>query len=289
LPANEVVGQPLSLLLPPEPSSEVTTFFASHKRPLRLAEFEMTWVRPNGESVPLAISYSPVCDPEGNLLAGKLIARDITERVRAARHNEMMLAELNHRVKNTLASVQAIADQTVANAPDLPAFKESFLARLLALSHTHNLLARDAWAGAPLADIIHNELAPYRNDRDARTNDARVRLHGEALTLPPKHALALSMALHELATNAGKYGSLSVPGGQVTVTWATLTTDQHPWLHLQWTESGGPAVEPPTRRGFGSRLIGDGVPYELGGEVTLEFPRNGVVCTIDVPLNEDIC
>ena len=289
LPASKVVGQPLSLLLPPEPSGEVTTFFASHERPLRLAEFEMTWVRPNGESVPLAISYSPVCDPEGNLLAGKLIARDITERVRAARHNEMMLAELNHRVKNTLASVQAIADQTVANAPDLPAFKESFLARLLALSHTHNLLARDAWAGAPLADIIHNELAPYRNDSDARTNDARVRLHGEALTLPPKHALALSMALHELATNAGKYGSLSVPEGQVTVTWATRTTDQHPWLHLQWTESGGPAVEPPTRRGFGSRLIGDGVPYELGGEVTLEFPRNGVVCTIDVPLNEDIC
>lgn len=201
----------------------------------------------------------------------------------------MMLAELNHRVKNTLASVQAIADQTVANASDLPAFKESFLARLLALSHTHNLLARDAWTGAPLADIIHNELAPYRNDSDARTNDARVRLHGEALTLPPKHALALSMALHELATNAGKYGSLSVPEGQVTVTWATRTTDQHPWLHLQWTESGGPAVEPPTRRGFGSRLIGDGVPYELGGEVALEFPRNGVVCTIDVPLNEDIC
>ena len=289
LPANEVVGQPLSLLLPPEPSEEVTTFFASHTRPLRLAEFEMTWVRPNGESVPLAISYSPVCDPEGTLFAGKLIARDITERVRAARHNEMMLAELNHRVKNTLASVQAIADQTVANAPDLPAFKESFLARLLALSHTHNLLARDAWTGAPLADIIHNELAPYRNDSDARTNDARVRLHGEALTLPPKHALALSMALHELATNAGKYGSLSVPEGLVTVTWATRTTDQHPWLHLQWTESGGPAVEPPTHRGFGSRLIDDGVPYELGGEVTLEFPRNGVICTIDVPLNEDIC
>ncbi len=289
LPASEVVGQPLSVLLPPEPSGEVLTFFASHERPLRLAEFEMTWVRPNGESVPLAISYSPVCDPEGILFAGKLIARDITERVRAARHNEMMLAELNHRVKNTLASVQAIADQTVANAPDLPAFRESFLARLLALSQTHNLLARDAWVGAPLGDIIHNELAPYRNDSDARTNDARVRLHGEALTLPPKHALALCMALHELATNAGKYGSLSVPEGRVTVTWATRMTGQHPWLHLQWTESGGPAVEPPTRRGFGSRLIDDGVPYELGGEVALEFPRNGVVCTIDVPLNEDVC
>jgi two-component system, chemotaxis family, CheB/CheR fusion protein len=222
------------------------------------------------------------------MFAGKLIARDVTERVRAARHTEMMIGELNHRVKNTLATVQAIAHQTIATAPDLPTFRESFLSRLLALSHTHNLLAQDAWLGAPLAGIINNELAPYRQDSDTRVNDARVRLQGNELSLTPKQALALSMAFHELATNAGKYGSLSVPEGRVTVTWATRMTDQHPWLHLQWTESGGPAVEPPTRRGFGSRLIDEGVPYELGGEVALEFPRNGVVCTIDVPLNEDV-
>jgi two-component system, chemotaxis family, CheB/CheR fusion protein len=288
LPAEQVVGQPLNMLLPPEPSEETRKFFVSHERPTRLAEFDMTWVRPDGESVPLAISYSPVCDHDGAMFAGKLIARDVTERVRAARHTEMMIGELNHRVKNTLATVQAIAHQTIATAPDLPTFRESFLSRLLALSHTHNLLAQDAWLGAPLAGIINNELAPYRQDSDTRVNDARVRLQGNELSLTPKQALALSMAFHELATNAGKYGSLSVPEGRVTVTWATRMTDQHPWLHLQWTESGGPAVEPPTRRGFGSRLIDEGVPYELGGEVALEFPRNGVVCTIDVPLNEDV-
>jgi len=288
LSAAEVVGQPLNRLLPPEPSDETRRFFVSHQRPLRLAEFEMTWVRPDGESVPLAISYSPVCDHDGTMFAGKLIARDITERVRAARHTELMMAELNHRVKNTLATVQAIAHQTVVNAPDLETFKESFLARLLALSHTHNLLAKDAWTGAPLSGIVNNELAPYRHDSDARENDARVRLQGDEINLQPKQALALSMALHELATNAGKYGSLSVPKGQVSVTWATHMKDQRPWLYLQWTETGGPAVKPPTRRGFGSRLIEEGVPYELDGEVTHEFPSSGVICTIDVPLDEEI-
>ncbi|MEO8855702.1 MAG: chemotaxis protein CheB [Burkholderiaceae bacterium] len=287
LPASAVIGQLLNTLLPANPSAETRAFFASHERPLRLAEFEMTWLRPNGETIPLAISYSPVRDKDGNVFAGKLVARDITERVRAARHAELILAELNHRVKNTLASVQAIADQTLANAPDLATFRESFLARLLAMSQTHNLLARDAWAGAALVDIINNELAPYRVDSDARMNDLRIHLDGEPLSLPPKHALALSMALHELATNAGKYGSLSVPKGQVRVTWSIHQVDQHPWLRLVWQESGGPAVKPPTRRGFGSRLIGDGVPFELDGEVALTFPPDGVVCTIDVPLSEN--
>jgi two-component system, chemotaxis family, CheB/CheR fusion protein len=286
LSAHEVVGQPLSLLLPPNPSDDTRKFFVRHERPLRLAEFEMTWMRPDGESVPLAISYSPVCDHDGTLFAGKLIARDITERVRAQRHTELMMAELNHRVKNTLATVQAIAHQTVVNAPDLETFKDSFLARLLALSHTHNLLARDAWTGAPLTGIVNNELAPYRHDSSTRENDGRVRLQGDEINLQPKQALALSMALHELATNAGKYGSLSVPTGKVTVTWATRSKDQRLWLYLQWTEAGGPIVEPPTRRGFGSRLIEEGVPYELDGEVTHEFPRSGVTCTIDVPLDE---
>ena len=96
------------------------------------------------------------------------------------------------------------------------------------------------------------------------------------------------MALHELATNAGKYGSLSVPEGQVTVTWTTRIEDHRPWLLLQWTETGGPAVEPPTRRGFGSRLIDEGVPYELDGEVSLAFPAGGVTCTIDIPLDEAV-
>ena len=284
LSATQVIGKPLDMLMPSETSDEVQRFFASRERPLRLAEFEMTWLRPNGEVVPLTMSYSPVFDQDGTRFAGKLIARDVTERVRAERHTQMMMAELNHRVKNTLATVQAIAQQTLTHAPDLDAFKDSFLSRLLALSQTHNLLARDAWLGAPLTAIVRNELAPYRLDSDERRNDARVHLHGDDINLLPKQALVLSMAVHELATNAGKYGSLSVPEGLVTVTWTTRMKGHRSWLLLQWTESGGPAVKPPTRRGFGSRLIDEGVPYELDGEVKLTFSRSGVTCIIDVPL-----
>jgi two-component system CheB/CheR fusion protein len=285
LRAEQVVGEPLRVLLPSKAATDAVTFFAGNAGDHRLAEFDMTWIRPDGDEVPLEMCYSPVCDIYGKLIAGRLIARDITERHRAARHAEMMLAELNHRVKNTLATVQAIAQQTAANAPDLPTFNEGFLARLLALSNTHNLLARDAWNGAPLAEIVNNELAPYRHDGEAQGNDTRVQLRGDGLNLRPKQALALSMALHELATNAAKYGALSVPQGQVTVAWTTQLLEQRQRLHLLWTESGGPTVATPKRRGFGSRLISDGLPYELDGQVTLDFPPGGVTCNIDVPLD----
>ncbi len=280
LKASEVVGQALNMLLPAEASAEARAFFDGQARQPQLEDFELIWTRPDGSSLPLEMSYSPVCDTHGQAVAGRLIARDITERHGAARHAEMMLAELNHRVKNTLATVQAVAQQTAVNAPNLESFNERFLARLLALSNTHNLLAREAWNGAPLADIINNELAPYRHG-----DELRVQLHGDDITLLPKHALALSMALHELATNAAKYGALSVPGGQVSVGWTTRKTLQGHRLHLQWAESDGPAVVPPEHLGFGSRLIRDGLPYELDGQVTLAFLPHGVTCVIDVPLS----
>lgn len=281
LKASQVVGQPLDILMPAGASAEVKAFFCGQARHPQLEDFEMCWTRPDGSSVPLEMSYSPVCDTSGEVVAGRLIARDITERHRAARHAEIMLAELNHRVKNTLATVQAVAQQTAVNATDLEDFNESFLARLLALSNTHNLLAREAWNGAPLADIINNELSPYRHG-----DELRVQLHGDDLTLLPKHALALSMAIHELATNAAKYGALSVSTGQVSVGWTTRETRQGRRLHLQWVESGGPTVVPPEHHGFGSRLISDGLPYELDGQVTLAFLPHGVTCVMDVPLSD---
>ena len=280
LKSSQVVGQPLSMLLPADASAEARAFFCGQARQPQLEDFEISWTRPDGSSVPLELSYSPVRDADGHAVAGRLIARDVTERHRALRHAAIMLGELNHRVKNTLATVQAVAQQTAVNATDLEGFNESFLARLLALSNTHNLLARDAWNGAPLADIINNELAPYRHG-----DELRVQLHGDNLTLLPKHALALSMAIHELATNAAKYGALSVATGQVSIGWTTRKTLQGRRLHLQWAESGGPVVVPPEHHGFGSRLINEGLPYELDGQVTLAFLTHGVTCVIDVPLS----
>jgi two-component system CheB/CheR fusion protein len=209
------------------------------------------------------------------------VLQDISERRRAAEHQQLLLGELNHRVKNTLASVQAIALQTMTHSSSLADFRGAFVARLLALSSTHNLLADDAWNGVGLREIVQSELAPYDNE-DA----SRVGVSGDALLLTPKAALALSMALHELATNAGKYGALSVAEGRVDVDWITREVDGQPWMRLQWTESDGPTVAPPTRRGFGSRLIRDGLALELDGKVELDFKPGGVVCRVDVPRAE---
>lgn len=280
LPATQTIGKPLQILRPAEASPAVTAFFASSKREHPQAEFEMTWQRPNGELVPLKISYSPVRDDDGTLIAGKIIARDITERREAERHTAMMLGELNHRIKNTLTSVQAIAIQTLNNTENPHEFRKVFIERLLALSSTHNLLASDAWKGANLADIIRSELAPYQHDERHS-----MRLVGNhKLKLDSKSALALGMAIHELATNASKYGALSVPEGLVEVQWKTSRRDKHTWLHMMWIESGGPSVKKPSRQGFGTRLITDGIVYELGGEVTLAYPETGVTCSFDVPL-----
>lgn len=281
LAAAQTVDRPLNTLLPSGAADDTKRFFAGRERNHQLPEFEMTWVRPNGTTVPLEISYSPVHDDDGTLIAGEIIARDISERHRAARHTDMMMAELNHRVKNTLASVQGIAAQTLASARSLAEFRTGFNARLLALSSTHNLLATNAWTGADLGDIINHELMPYqRGDRQ------HVVLSGRELALDSKSALALGMVVHELVTNAVKYGALSVPDGRVAVSWHTDERDGHTWLHMVWTESGGPPVQPPTRRGFGSRLITEGAPYELGGTVELDYPSTGVTCTLDVPFDD---
>jgi len=201
-------------------------------------------------------------------------------------HVELMLDELNHRVKNTLATVQSIAMQTMAKAPDLEAFRIAFNARLLALSKTHNLLAADAWTGARLRDIVTSELEPYRREGAAGDADRRVRVQGDEVRLSPKHALALSMAIHELATNAAKYGALSGPAGTVTVRWTLRHVDGGERLHLEWIEAGGPPVAEPARRGFGTRLISEGLAFELNGDALLTYERSGVKCVIDVPLAE---
>ena len=248
-------------------------------RPFRM---EKRYLRPDGSVVWVDNSVSVIAGADG--IGDRVLAvlQDISERRNAAEHQKLLMGELNHRVKNTLASVQAIALQTLAGASGLDGFKTAFLARLHALSNTHNLLSGDAWSGVDLREIVLAELTPYR-----REGSSRATVTGAALKLEPKAALALGMTLHELATNAGKYGALSQPQGRVAVEWDTRVTDAQTWLQLQWTERGGPAVTPPTRRGFGTRLINEGLAFELGGEVTLAFEPEGVTCRIDVPLTRE--
>lgn len=279
LAAAEAVGKSLDALLPAEASQEVREFFASGERERRIGEFRMIWVRPDGTRVPLEMSWAPVHDDQGKLIAGEIFARDISERIKAEEGATLMMRELDHRVKNTLATVQAIAQQTARGAASVSAFEEVFDARLLSLSQTHNLLAREGWNGADVRELVLADLAPYRTGEDAR-----VEISGDPVKLAPKAALALSMALHELATNAVKYGALSKPEGVVLVDWEKRVKDGQPWLHLRWTERGGPPVKQPDRLGFGHRLITQGLPYELDGTADLAFSTTGVVCNMDVPI-----
>jgi PAS domain S-box-containing protein len=206
---------------------------------------------------------------------------EITERRRAEQQQKLLMAELNHRVRNTLAIVMAIANQTLRHASSSAQFRSDFEARITALSAAHNLLTESNWAGAALHDMVESVLKPY-----AEQGRVRYTLDGEAIRVGPKYAVSLLMAFHELATNAAKYGALSNDDGQVAVSWALTAPPKPPALAIEWRELGGPPVRPRRRRGFGSRLI-DGLAAETNGNVDLKFERDGVACTIEVPLPPD--
>ncbi|WP_342106121.1 sensor histidine kinase [Methylobacterium sp. SI9] len=216
-------------------------------------------------------------------MAGALQRNETELKGEVARGLEMqdrqvtLLHELNHRVKNTLATVQALARQSTR---DGEAPGERLQARILSLSKTHDLLTRDEWSGASLDELLENELSPYRMGPD------HITLDGPAVALPPRHVLALGMTVHELATNAAKYGALSAPGGRVQVEWSVARGESGAArLRLAWRESGGPPVATPTRVGFGTRLIAGGVRRELAGEIDLAFEAEGLRCYLDVPLD----
>jgi PAS domain S-box-containing protein len=204
-----------------------------------------------------------------------VLFHDITERKRHEQHQRLLLHELNHRVKNTLVTVQSMAMQSFRAGVDPELARIQFDGRLMALSRAHDILTRESWGRAPLAEIVREAIAPYRDQ-----HHDRLRAEGPPVWLPPRHSLAFAMVLHELGTNAVKYGALSNQDGRIDIQWQANGK-----LRLQWIESGGPPVEPPTGRGFGSRLIERGLRHEIGGRVTLDFAREGVVCTIEVTLD----
>ena len=280
--AEQMLGQPITKLLPPDSDDDARKTFARD----RADAFETTWRTRDDRRILVSVTNALMRDSQGRIIDGALIARDITERQLAEEHARRMIGELNHRVKNTLAGVQGIVLQTLSRAASLEEFQTDFLARLQALSNAHNLLAQKAWEGVNLRSLLASELAPYQDsDGQDTVATARVRMRGKDVRLGPKSALALSLALHELTTNAVKYGALSFPGGCIEVSWNVDSVHGSPWLHLCWQEIDGPVVEAPTHRGFGARLIANGLPHELDGKVELEFLREGVRCTIDVPLD----
>ncbi|HEY4140420.1 MAG TPA: sensor histidine kinase, partial [Pseudolabrys sp.] len=199
-------------------------------------------------------------------------SRDLSETKRADELQRLLTNELNHRIKNSLATVQSIVTTSLRTAEDLEAARESVNARIVSLAGAHDLLTDRNWSGANVCDLVARAIAPFAS--------SHIVVEGPSLDVTPKQALALSMALHELGTNAAKYGALSQPGGRVELRW-NVENEQ---LHLAWREIGGPTVVAPSRRGFGSRLLEGVLSQDLGGQSRLEFAADGVRCSITAPL-----
>lgn len=205
--------------------------------------------------------------------------REVSERRRAEQRQQLLIHELNHRVKNMLATVQSVARQSLGRARGGGPLAD-FEDRLMALAWTHDILTRERWAGAALGAILSRTMAPH-------ASGGRVTMDGPDLRISPKMALALAMGVHELATNAVKYGALSNETGEVAIRWRLDPEADPPRLILDWQERGGPPVTPPVTRGFGSRLLERGLAHELGGEVKIDFGRGGVRCHISAPFQAE--
>lgn len=225
-----------------------------------------------------------IYDPQGHPRRMIGVVLDVSDRHQAfaavaasEQRHRLLTNELNHRVKNTLATIQSIARHTARRAGSVDEFRQAFEDRLMALSATHNVLTQASWEAADISALLAHELAPYPAEQ--------VQVSGPAVMLPARQVLALGMIFHELTTNAAKYGALSTAAGRLNVRWARLDVGgQAPLLALEWRETGGPLVSPPTRSGFGSRLVKASVEQDLGGSLALEFNPTGLVCRIEAPL-----
>jgi two-component sensor histidine kinase len=233
-------------------------------------EEEVIHATPDGRKIRVSISAAPVHDEAGILMAAVAAFYDVTELRNAIQQQKLLLDEINHRVKNTLATVQSIATLTRTGAGSVEDYVESFQQRLFALARAYDLLTDNNWQGTDLRAIVGATLEPYRA--------AQVAIEGPSVHLPPKQTLALAAALQELATNAAKYGSLSVEQGKLGVVWHYREQK----LDLTWTESGGPSVVPPTRRGFGSRLIEEVLAREAGWTSAIRYQPSGLYCNLSV-------
>jgi two-component sensor histidine kinase len=242
------------------------------------------WMRvlggPQVEGGRMVGMHGLVQDIHEQTLAQARLEAEVEERERVQQRQELLIHELNHRVKNILAMVQAIASQTLSGAASPQAAREALELRLLALARAHDVITRESWESAELHDVLTAALAPHEG-----APEPRIAIEGPRLRLEPKTAVSMTLALHELTTNAVKYGALSVPHGRVQILWSAKPAPGGVELTLDWSEHGGPQVHPPERRGFGSRLIARSLMAE-GGTADLTYASEGVRCRLAVTLPE---
>jgi PAS domain S-box-containing protein len=271
--AEEMVGKPVTILIPPDRLDEEPAILERIRRGERVEHYETVRMRKRGSPVNISLTISPIKNVEGKIIGASKIARDITERKRSEAQITILAREAEHRANNVLATVQATVHLTQADTPE--GLKQAIEGRIQALANVHRLFVKSRWQGAELHGLVREELAAYSQGRETR-----VQIDGPNVLLEPNAAQAIAVALHELATNAAKYGALSVPDGHVRVEWSH---EQNGRLALRWTETGGPPVEPPRRRGFGSRVMENMVRGQLKGELRLDWRTQGLACEIVLP------
>jgi len=238
---------------------------------------DFRYIRPDGREVWLEETARGEFDAAGSCVRLKGLTRDITEHKRAKEHQSLLIAELDHRVKNVLSCVAAIVQRTRESSGSMVEFTDALERRIHSMANTHALLSRGRWQGVSLAELVDGELAPWGTERSLTVEGPQVFLAAEATQ-------AMAMVLHELATNAGKYGALSMQSGQVSVRWHCGSNGSASTaVFLEWQERGGPSVVAPTTPGYGTSVICDLIPYELGGAVDLTFAAAGVGCRIVIP------
>jgi PAS domain S-box-containing protein len=267
--AEEAIGQPITIVIPQDRQREEREILSRIRRGERIDHFETIRQRKHGSLIVGSLTASPVKNAEGKIVGASKIARDITEQKSNQERIATLAREAEHRSKNLLATVQATVNLSQANTAE--GLKNAIEGRIQALANVHSLFAQSRWIGAELATLATQELSPYRRD-----NEARVRIDGPQVLLEPNTAQMVAVILHELATNAVKYGALAAAGGRIEVNWS------HPgdgWLALCWIERGGPPVEPPARQGFGHRVI-ERMIGQLKGKSNFDWCPEGLACEI---------
>lgn len=274
---EEAIGNPITMLIPQDHEDEEREILRRIRRGERVDHYETVRIRKDGSLVDISLTISPVKDHAGNVIGASKIARDISERKRAEEQRNLLMRELSHRSKNLLALVQGIMRQSIMYAEDMEDFEADFGERLQGLARLHDLLIAQEWRGAPIDEVVRSQLSIV-------DGGASVTADGPKIVLTPAAAQSLAMAFHELTTNAVKHGALSVPEGRVKVDWS-ITEKDDPFLTLAWTESGGPRVEPPARKGVGSRVLEEIVAHSFDGKASVTFRPEGLRWEFEAPIS----
>ena len=267
--SEEAIGQPITMVIPADRQSEEREILTRIRRGERIDHYETVRRRKDGSLVVVSLTVSPVKNAEGQIIGASKIARDITEQKRSQEQIATLAREAEHRSKNLLATVQATVRLSQSETPD--GLKRAIEGRIQSLANVHSLFVQTRWIGADLSTIATQELAPY-SEKDRR----HVRIDGPPVVLEPDVAQTVAITLHELATNAAKYGALAVPDGELELQWSH---DADGRLNLRWTESNGPKVREPAHKGFGGRVI-EQMIAQRSGKMHFDWLADGLVCEI---------